>query len=209
MRRFVDWWRNPWGKPRFLAVFTWLYLIWSILPVLIAIRFSFNDGRSRSTWSGILDTLVLGRPDLSRQERSLAPAGALPEPRARRPHDARSPPARRGPRDRTHPLARARLGRRTLLMLVPARHARDRDGRGALPGVRATFTRSSPLGTVAQLLGHVTFSISFVVIIVRGRLLSIGPEYEEAATDLGASPCRRSGLVLLPLLAARDLRELR
>ena len=46
-----------------------------------------------------------------------------------------------------------------------------------------------------------TFSISYVVIIVRGRLLSIGPEYEEAARDLGASPVGAFRLVLLPLLA--------
>ena len=32
-----------------------------------------------------------------------------------------------------------------------------------------------------------TFSISYVVVIVRSRLASIGPEYEEAARDLGAS----------------------
>ncbi|MGH3113661.1 MAG: ABC transporter permease, partial [Gaiellaceae bacterium] len=56
------------------------------------------------------------------------------------------------------------------------------------------------LGTTAQLLGHVTFSISFVVIIVRGRLLSIGREYEEAAMDLGASPFQALRLALLPLL---------
>ena len=43
-------------------------------------------------------------------------------------------------------------------------------------------------GTTAQILGHVTFSISFVVVIVRGRLFSIGRQYEEAAADLGASP---------------------
>ena len=56
------------------------------------------------------------------------------------------------------------------------------------------------LGTEAQTLGQVTFSISYVVIIVRGRLLSIGPEYEEAARDLGASQLGALRLVLLPLL---------
>jgi spermidine/putrescine transport system permease protein len=40
------------------------------------------------------------------------------------------------------------------------------------------------LGTQAQLLGHVTFTISYVVIIVRGRLFAVGREYEEAAMDL-------------------------
>src|SRR5213076_2332745 len=60
--------------------------------------------------------------------------------------------------------------------------------------------RFVPFGTVAQLLGHVTFSISYVVVIVRGRLFSIGRSYEEAAADLGAAPATRLTRVLLPLL---------
>ena len=32
----------------FLAIITWLYILWSLVPVLIAVRISFNDGRSRS-----------------------------------------------------------------------------------------------------------------------------------------------------------------
>ena len=46
-----------------------------------------------------------------------------------------------------------------------------------------------------------TFTISYVVVIVRGRLVSIGPEYEEAAADLGAPPHDQLLRVLLPLLA--------
>ncbi len=57
------------------------------------------------------------------------------------------------------------------------------------------------LGTTAQVIGQVTFSISYVVVIVRGRLASIGPEFEEAAADLGAPPREVMRLVLLPLLA--------
>ena len=57
-----------------------------------------------------------------------------------------------------------------------------------------------PFGTVAQVLGHVTFSISYVVVIVRGRLFSIGRSYEEAAADLGASPTVALYKVLTPLL---------
>jgi spermidine/putrescine transport system permease protein len=55
-------------------------------------------------------------------------------------------------------------------------------------------------GTVAQILGHVTFSISYVVVIVRSRLFSIGKQYEEAAADLGAPPLVALTRVLLPLL---------
>jgi spermidine/putrescine transport system permease protein len=60
--------------------------------------------------------------------------------------------------------------------------------------------RFVPFGTVAQLLGHITFSISYVVVIVRGRLFQIGPAYEEAAADLGAAPASALYRVLLPLL---------
>ena len=51
-QRLTGWLRNPWGEPRVLRLVTWVYLAWSILPVLIAIVFSFNSGRSRSTWQG-------------------------------------------------------------------------------------------------------------------------------------------------------------
>ena len=48
----MSWLRNPWGRPRFLAVVTGAYIIWSVLPVVIAIAFAFNKGRSRTTWQG-------------------------------------------------------------------------------------------------------------------------------------------------------------
>ncbi len=45
MKRFRDWWANPWGQPRTLAAVTWLYMVWSIVPVCIA-------SSSRSTTAG-------------------------------------------------------------------------------------------------------------------------------------------------------------
>ena len=57
-----------------------------------------------------------------------------------------------------------------------------------------------PLGRPAMLLGHVTFSVSYVLVIVRSRLLSIGGEYEEAARDLGASSLQAIRTILIPLL---------
>ena len=45
-------WRNPWRHPWFLEGFTWLYLIWSLVPIAIAILFSFNKGKSQATWQG-------------------------------------------------------------------------------------------------------------------------------------------------------------
>ena len=45
------------------------------------------------------------------------------------------------------------------------------------------------------------FQVSYPAVIVRARLLTIGPEYEEAAMDLGAMPNQAIRRVLLPLIA--------
>jgi spermidine/putrescine transport system permease protein len=57
------------------------------------------------------------------------------------------------------------------------------------------------LGTTAQVVGLVTFQLSYPVVIVRARLLTIGPQYEEAARDLGATALDAVRRVLLPMLA--------
>jgi len=31
--------RNPWRHPWFLEGFTWLYLVWSLVPIVIAVLF--------------------------------------------------------------------------------------------------------------------------------------------------------------------------
>ncbi len=56
---------NPWGKPRFLKLIVWGYIVWTIVPVLIAIQFGFNDGRSRTAWQGFSLRWYTGDPDLS------------------------------------------------------------------------------------------------------------------------------------------------
>ena len=194
-----SWWRNPWGRPRFLFLFTLVYLAWSIVPILVAVRFSFNDGRSRSTGQGWSTRWYWQEPDLS---------------------------VWNDPTLRDAVYQSVKLASLAMLIAVPLGVAlaigltRWR-GRGSgsarfvtlfplvtpeiVMGTALFLTfvhlfRFVELGTTAQLLGHVTFSISFVVIVVRGRLLSIGKEYEEAAMDLGASPFQALRLALLPLL---------
>ncbi len=194
-----SWWRNPWGRPRFLFLFTLVYLAWSIVPILVAVRFSFNDGRSRSTGQGWSTRWYWQEPDLS---------------------------VWNDPTLRDAVYQSVKLASLAMLIAVPLGVAlaigltRWR-GRGSgsarfvtlfplvtpeiVMGTALFLTfvhlfRFVELGTTAQLLGHVTFSISFVVIVVRGRLLSIGREYEEAAMDLGASPFQALRLALLPLL---------
>jgi spermidine/putrescine transport system permease protein/putrescine transport system permease protein len=54
------------------------------------------------------------------------------------------------------------------------------------------------IGTI--IVGHITFSIAYVTIIVRGRLAGLNREVEEAAQDLGATNVEAMRLVTLPLL---------
>ena len=57
------------------------------------------------------------------------------------------------------------------------------------------------LGFTTLLIAHVMFSISFVVVVVRSRLIGFDRSIEEAAADLGATPVETFRHVTLPLLA--------
>jgi spermidine/putrescine transport system permease protein len=197
--RLRGWVRNPWGRPRFLVVFTWVYMLWALVPVLIAVQFSFNETRSRTVWSGFSTRWYWGDPvdsvwhdptlrQAAYQSLKLAafdvviavPIGVLLAIGLARWRGWGSRPS-------------------NFLMLFPLVTPEIVMGVSLLLIFTEIFTFIGT-GTDAQILGHVTFSISYVVIIVRGRLFSIGRQYEEAAADLGASPSVALTRVLLPLL---------
>lgn len=199
--RTSRWFRNPWRKPRALQAVTWLYLTWSTAPVLIAVVYSFNSGRSRSSWQGFSLRWWYQDPFAS-----LWNDIGL----------------------RTAMFQTLRLSVATVLIAVPlgTAFAIGIDRWRGRPAATANFfmlfsfvipeiilgtslfllftnllDNAVRLGTTAQILGLVTFQISYPVIVVRARLLSIGPEYEEAAMDLGASAWQALRRVLLPLLS--------
>ena len=194
------WLTNPWGKPRFLVLFTWLFIVWSIVPIVIAIAFSFNDGRSRTAWQGFSLRWFYDDPlgsvwqdDALRNAMYHSIELAIFAMLIATPLGVALAIGLQRWRSRT---GTAMNG----LMLVPLVTPELVMGASMFILFTQLFGFIG-LGTTAQVIGQVTFAISYVVVIVRGRLASIGPEFEEAAADLGAPPREVMRLVLLPLLA--------
>jgi len=195
----ITWLRNPWGRPRVLALVAGIYIAWSILPVAIAILFAFNNGRSRTAWQGFSLRWFTGASGSVFHDASLQ--GALAHTLIL----AVICVAVSVPLGVTLALGLQRWrgrggGTINTVMLLPLVTPEIVMGVALL----LLFLRVFPgigLGTPAQAIGQITFTISYVVVMVRGRLTSIGPEYEEAAADLGAPPRDQLRRVLLPLLA--------
>jgi spermidine/putrescine transport system permease protein len=197
--RVRGWLRNPWARPRFLVLVTWSYVLWSLVPVLIAVQFSFNATRSRTEWAGFSARWYWGDPvDSVWHDPTLRHAAIQSLKLAGADVFVATP---------IGVLLAIGLARWTgwgsrpsnFLMLFPLVTPEIVMGVSLLLIFTQVFTFIGT-GTLAQILGHVTFSISYVVVIVRGRLFSIGRQYEEAAADLGASPTVALTRVLLPLL---------
>jgi spermidine/putrescine transport system permease protein len=199
MRSPATWWNDPWRPPRVLLGVTLAYLVWSLTPVLIAVIFSFNDGKSRTVWQGFSTRWYFDDPVKSVW------------------HDAAL---------HTALLQTLKLGVIATAITVPlgVMFAIGIDRwRGRLPAganmlmlvsfvlpevllaVALLFVVTSlplpvGLGTGAQVLGLVTYQIAYPAVLVRARLATIGTQYEEAATDLGASPLAALRRVTLPML---------
>ncbi len=179
--------------------FTWLYIAWSIVPIAIAVLFSFNKGASQATWQGFSTKWYVGNGVTS----------VLHDPSL---HQA--------------VIQTIVLAVLTTLICVPIgvgfAIGIDRWRGWASSGLNFVmiFSFVIPelllavalfllvtqalkfihLGTEAEVAGLVVWNISWPAIIVRARLISIGRTYEEAATDLGASRLGAIRRVLVPML---------
>jgi spermidine/putrescine transport system permease protein len=191
--------RNPWGHPWFLEGFTWLYLIWSLVPIAIAVLFSFNRGKSQATFQG-----------LSLRWYYKDPVNSVW-------HD---------PALHAAVIQTVRLSVLTTVITVPLGVAfalginRWRGYTSStfnfvmilsfvIPelifGVAMFFVftvlfTTVHLGTVAEVAGLVTWNVSWPAIIVQARLVTLGRQYEEAGADLGANQFQVMRRVMLPLL---------
>ncbi len=192
-------WRNPWRHPWFLEGFTWLYLIWSLAPIVIAVLFSFNKGKSQATYQGLSMKWYYADPVNS---------------------------VWHNPQLHSAVFVTLKLSAYTTIIAVPIGVAFAlgiNRWRGRVPATfnfvmilsfvvpelifgvamffvfTQLFTRVH-LGTVAEVLGLVSWNVSWPAIIVQARLVGIGRQYEEASADLGCTQFQTMRRVLLPLL---------
>lgn len=190
---------NPWRRPWGLEGFTVLYIVWSIVPVAVAVLFSFNKGASQATWQGFSTRWYVGASVQS----------------------VLNNPSLHGAVVQT-----LRLAVLTTVITVPLGVAfaigidRWRSRTSSSLNMVMIFSFVMPelllavalfllvtqllkfltLGTTAEVAGLVVWNLSWPAIIVRARLVTIGATYEEAAADLGASRLGAIRRVLLPLL---------
>ncbi|MEV0662233.1 ABC transporter permease [Actinomadura luteofluorescens] len=177
-----------------LHLYTLVLIGWLILPIAIMILFGFNDTRSKQNfqWQGF--TLRWYRHLFDKSDLTAAVVNSL-----------------------TIALlstlittvigtfAGLALGRyrfrgkgSTNLVLFMAISCPEIVMGASLLSMFVTF--NLPRGYLTILLAHVMFSIPFVAVTVRARVVGLDPAVEEAAQDLGAGPWTRFRLVTLPMI---------
>jgi spermidine/putrescine transport system permease protein len=179
-------------RPRFLVVFTGIVFVFLFAPIAIVAFFSFNSNRSLQKFHGfsfewyqrffenesLRESLVAS---LQIAFVTMLAATALGTALA-------------------FGLVRARTrwaGSANVLMLIPLVTPEIVAAVSAL----ILFTQIGMQLSLATItIAHITFSISYVTVVVRARLASLNPEVEHAALDLGATRLATLRLVTLPEL---------
>jgi spermidine/putrescine transport system permease protein len=178
-----------------LHSYTWVVIVWLSLPILVMIVFSFNNphGRFNTTWVGFTtkywSSKLFAFQDLTNAlEVSLLLAVlstiittilgtmigiALGKYRFR--------------------------GQGSFNLLLFAAISAPEIVLGA--SLLSLFTTlNTGLGFVTILIAHVMFSLSFVAVVVRARVLTLDPSIEDAARDLGASSWTTFWRVTFPMI---------
>jgi spermidine/putrescine transport system permease protein len=179
-------------RPRFLRVFVVLFFVFSFAPILVVILFSFNSSRSLQQFDGfslrwyetflesesLRDSLVAS---IQIALVTMVIATILGTMLA-------------------YGLVRARTrwsDSANVLMLVPLVTPEIVAGASAL----LLFTQVGlELSLTTIILAHITFSISYVTVVVRARIAALGRQVEDASMDLGATRWQTFRLVTLPAL---------
>jgi ABC-type spermidine/putrescine transport system permease subunit II len=179
-------------RPRFLRVFVWVFFVFLFAPIVLVILFSFNSSRSLQQFDGfslrwyetffetesLRDSLVAS---IQIALITMVVATILGTMLA-------------------YGLVRARTrwsDTANVLMLIPLVTPEIVAGASAL----LLFTQVGlELSLTTIVLAHITFSISYVTVVVRARLAALGRQVEDASMDLGATRLQTFRLVTLPAL---------
>lgn len=186
--------RRPRRRPDWGKWFTWAVLAWLFAPIAAMVAFSFNDiqGRQNVTWQGF--TLkwygeAFAYSDLNQALLNTLAIGVLTMLIA-------------GTIGSLLGLALGRYRFRgqgaTNLVMFAAIAAPEVVLGAALLSLFLTVNLTTGFATI--LFAHVMFTLSFVAITVRARVLTLDPALEEAARDLGAGTWATFRLVTFPLL---------
>ncbi len=181
-------------KGRWLQIYTWLVIGWLVLPIAVMIIFGFNDtrGRFNTTWQGFtfkwygklfeIDDLTQALVNsILIAVLTMLIAGVLGS------------------------LIGLALGRyrfrgagaMNLVMFAAIACAEIVMGASLLS---LFVTIAVPLGFWTIVISHVMFSISFVAVTVRARVMTLDSSLEEAARDLGAGTWDTFRLVTFPMI---------
>jgi spermidine/putrescine transport system permease protein len=179
---------------RMLYMYTWLIIAWLILPIAVMILFGFNDtpGRYNQSWEGftlkwyahvfeieaLTEALVIS---LGIAIVTMFVAGALGTGIG-------------------YALGRYRFrgsGGVNLIMFATMSSPELVMGASLLT---LFVSLGVGLGVTTIGIAHIMFSISFVAVVVRARVLTLDRSIEEAAADLGATPWMTFWKITFPII---------
>lgn len=179
-------------RPRILIAVTGLFFAVLYLPIAVVALFSFNSKKSLTVFGGfslrwyrafVHDDVLIASLGTSLRISLVATAGSVVLGGALALGLVR---------------CRTRLGSLAgLIMLVPLITPEIVTGVASMLLFKGLGVALST-GTV--MLSEITFSISYVTVILRSRVAALNPEVEEAALDLGATRWQAVRLVTLPAL---------
>lgn len=186
-------WR--WLREHAVNIVAALVVVYLLLPIAVILLFSFNNpqGRYNYTWVGFtLDhwTHAFSRPELNEALVTSLKLALL----------ATAISTIVGTMMALALVRHRFFGRRPANFLIVIPMATPEVVMGAALLSFFLIVPWFTLGFETLLIAHVMFCISFVVVVVRSRLIGFDRSLEEAARDLGASSFQTFRLVTLPLI---------
>jgi len=186
-------WR--WLREHAVNIVAALVVVYMLLPIAVILLFSFNNpqGRYNYTWVGF--TLshwahAFSRPELNEALFTSLKLAVL----------ATAVSTIVGTMMALALVRHRFFGRRLANFLIVIPMATPEVVMGAALLSFFLILGTPSLGFQTLLIAHVMFCISFVVVVVRSRLIGFDRSLEEAARDLGASSFETFRLVTLPLI---------